>query len=306
MSKKRYTFTIITPAYNSEEFIDECIKSVVNANYDLNLVEHIIINDGSIDKTPEIVQRWASQYPHIKLFNKENGNWGSVINYVKRNRLVNNDYVLILDSDDQIVSNAFNIVSDKSRDSDLFVGGFLMTDKKHKFIKVPPYLYVFKRNIMHKNAGNKKAILSCIAIPCNTYFKKDIFYKIDDVKERVSYQDGPLFANISNLSKSARFTYKNVAKYWKYRPGNTMSTISKLDNSALFSQNFFYTCSCGYYETALYWLLGKSSARKYMRDNNIKFPINSKLNFKWMPLIGRWVLWIIYSFWIRKYFERVK
>ena len=41
------TFTIITPVYNSQSYIEKCLLSVINQKYNLNLVQHILINDGS-------------------------------------------------------------------------------------------------------------------------------------------------------------------------------------------------------------------------------------------------------------------
>lgn len=65
--------SIITPAYNSEEFIEETIKSVIEQTY--NNWEMIIIDDCSTDKTCEIVGNWALRDKRIKLI-KKNKNSG--------------------------------------------------------------------------------------------------------------------------------------------------------------------------------------------------------------------------------------
>ena len=131
--KNRYiTFSIITPAYNSAKYIQKCIDSVCNVDYSLSRVEHIIIDDGSTDNTQAIVKRNMRKFPHIKYYYKKNGNWGSVINYAKHNKLAKNKYVLILDSDDRITPQAFKLVNKKSKNCDIFYGSFIMTDFKKK------------------------------------------------------------------------------------------------------------------------------------------------------------------------------
>jgi len=76
MTKKLndYSFTIITPAYNTAKYIENNIKAIINSKYDLNKIEHIIVDDGSTDNTYQIVKKYANKYPHIKLYKKPNSN----------------------------------------------------------------------------------------------------------------------------------------------------------------------------------------------------------------------------------------
>ena len=122
--KPQYTFSVITAAYNSEKYISRCIMAVANNNYDLSKVEHIIVDDGSTDSTAAVVESYAKKYPHIIFYRKANSNWGGVINYVKDNKLIHNDYVVICDSDDVISRKAFSRVNKSINDADFAIGGF--------------------------------------------------------------------------------------------------------------------------------------------------------------------------------------
>ena len=51
-------FSIIIPAYNSEKFISNCIKSVLNQNFSKINYEIIVVNDGSKDKTLNICKNF--------------------------------------------------------------------------------------------------------------------------------------------------------------------------------------------------------------------------------------------------------
>ena len=120
----KLTFSVITPAYNTAKYIGGCIESVINTGYDLNKIEHIIVDDGSTDNTSDVVKKYAKKYPHIKFYRKANSNWGGVINYVKDNKLIHNDYVVICDSDDVISRKAFSRVNKSINDADFAIGGF--------------------------------------------------------------------------------------------------------------------------------------------------------------------------------------
>jgi len=57
--------SIITPTYNHERYIGECIESVLKQTY--KNWEMLIVDDGSSDKTVEIVEKYAAQDSRIKL-----------------------------------------------------------------------------------------------------------------------------------------------------------------------------------------------------------------------------------------------
>lgn len=62
--------SVITPVYNSEQYLDECIGSILNQTY--NNIELILINDGSTDHSLEVCQKWAQKDSRIVLINKKN------------------------------------------------------------------------------------------------------------------------------------------------------------------------------------------------------------------------------------------
>ena len=72
--------SIVIPAYNVEQFLEECIKSLLYVKL-VNSTEILIIDDGSKDNTLTIANRYAKQYPEIiKVIHKQNGGHGSAIN----------------------------------------------------------------------------------------------------------------------------------------------------------------------------------------------------------------------------------
>lgn len=60
--------TVITPAFNAEKFIAETLDSVLAQTYDN--FEIVVADDGSTDRTPEIVK---ARYPRARYFRQPNG-----------------------------------------------------------------------------------------------------------------------------------------------------------------------------------------------------------------------------------------
>ena len=94
-------FTIIIPTYNRADFIANTIQSVLNQTY--TNFEIIVVDDGSIDDTEEVVKTIADK--RIYYYKKENAERGASRNYgVER---ANGNYITFLDSDDLLYPNFF-------------------------------------------------------------------------------------------------------------------------------------------------------------------------------------------------------
>lgn len=110
---KLITFAI--PCYNSAEYMEKCINSILPAGED---AEIIIVNDGSTkDNTAEIADRYASEYPTIvKAIHQENGGHGEAVNTGLRN--ATGKYYKVVDSDDWLDEEALLKVMDTIRSFD--------------------------------------------------------------------------------------------------------------------------------------------------------------------------------------------
>lgn len=64
------TVSIIVPAYNAETYIGQCVDSLVAQT--LKNIEIIVINDGSTDKTSEILEKYIGKYANFKFYSQEN------------------------------------------------------------------------------------------------------------------------------------------------------------------------------------------------------------------------------------------
>lgn len=88
--------SVIMPAYNSEKYVSEAIESVCNQSY--KDWELLIVNDGSTDHTPEIIDDYAKKDSRIKVFHRENEGVSMARNFALNK--ICGEYVTFIDSDD--------------------------------------------------------------------------------------------------------------------------------------------------------------------------------------------------------------
>lgn len=90
--------SVIIPVYNTELYLDECIRSVISQTY--QELEILLINDGSTDRSAEICRKWEALDSRIRYMEKENEGQGRTRNLGIS--LAAGEYILFVDSDDYL------------------------------------------------------------------------------------------------------------------------------------------------------------------------------------------------------------
>jgi len=112
------SLSVVIPAYNEEKSIDSTIRSVLEAEYPCS-VEVIVVNDGSTDKTGEILKRMAASDSRVKLGTANHAGKANAINIGVEKSV--NEIIVVLDADSQLEKKSLmEIVKPFSKDS---VGG---------------------------------------------------------------------------------------------------------------------------------------------------------------------------------------
>ena len=89
-----------------ENFLNNCISSLVVSDELMDAQEIIIVNDGSKDKTLKIATDWANKFQNsIRIIDKKNGNYGSCINAALN--IATGTFVKVLDADDSFDTNNY-------------------------------------------------------------------------------------------------------------------------------------------------------------------------------------------------------
>ena len=90
------TLSVIVPVYNTEKYLRECLDSVINQT--LKDIEIICINDGSTDRSLDILKEYALKDNRIKIIDKKNEGVAAARN--DGIRIANGEFVCFMDSDD--------------------------------------------------------------------------------------------------------------------------------------------------------------------------------------------------------------
>lgn len=121
--------SVIIPVYNVEEYIDQCIQSVVKQTY-TNL-EIILIDDGSPDNCPQICDNWSKKDKRIRVIHQKNSGLSAARNVgIDCSK---GDLIAFVDSDDFIDENMYEnmINAMKLGNADVVVcGRYIYSDKK--------------------------------------------------------------------------------------------------------------------------------------------------------------------------------
>lgn len=96
MGINKRKISIIMPVYNSEKYVSEAIESVCNQSY--KNWELLIVNDGSVDLSAEIIENYAKKDTRITVFHKQNEGVSIARNYALDK--ISGEYVTFIDSDD--------------------------------------------------------------------------------------------------------------------------------------------------------------------------------------------------------------
>lgn len=92
--------SVLIAAYNEEDYIYDCIHSVIKADYPQSQLEILVGSDGSTDKTDEIIKKIAQEYENVKYFRLDRAGKNSVLNHLSDE--MSGSIMLVLDADCRI------------------------------------------------------------------------------------------------------------------------------------------------------------------------------------------------------------
>lgn len=88
--------SVITSVLNGERYLDDAVSSIVAQTFDD--FEYIVIDDGSTDKTAEILNRWQEREPRLRFISRENRGFPNSLNEAAS--LASGKYLAVMDGDD--------------------------------------------------------------------------------------------------------------------------------------------------------------------------------------------------------------
>ncbi len=274
-----------------EKYIVKALESITIQNNHNDFCDVYVIDDGSKDNSINLINEFIQKnnLTNFKLIKKQNGNWGSVINYAKNKLNLNSKYITILDADDYFKEGLFDKLNEIIENNyDLIFTGFYEIKKKNKIHN--GYLTPQRGNKLI----DKKYMRFPSLIPLCKFFKTSIFKTMNDLKEGVSYQDIILWNKFVDKSNTFYYIKQNYGYYLNHREGasstqpfNENRIKLMMDNIDLLISSDKYTNG---YLMALLMHLKKNTPkdnRKYIAFNNTNYKQINKFKLLWCPLGSR-------------------
>lgn len=167
--------TISVAAYNAAEYLEKCLESFVKCT-NLDKMEILVIDDGSVDKTAKIAREYENKFPEsIKLIAKGNGGHGSTINTSIRHATAK--YFKIVDADDWVDTKNIDRLVEYLEHNDVS-------------LVINPYYEVSAVD------GTKKII-----VPCDEAVKKLDICKLEEIALHIFWAMHAMTLNMSIIKK---------------------------------------------------------------------------------------------------------
>ncbi len=216
--------SIIIPVYNSENTINRLIASITSQQSHLFELDVVIINDGSKDNSSILLDEISKNYNFINCFHTENQGVYKARNFALTK--IKGDYVWMLDADDYISANAFEIIDNniKQQLEVLHFGYFLETKTNTYFKQLPPYTDAIIDGISFLQRNDGRLYLWNNIY--NVAFLRE--NSINFLAKSVSLEDS-LF-NIEVFSKAKKVKYINEALYTYAFEENSISRKKSLEH----------------------------------------------------------------------------
>lgn len=197
-----YDLKIIVPAYNVENYIDECLLSILSQKTDYTF-SIIVINDGSNDGTTEILKKYENN-SSITIINQPNKGFSGA-----RNRgleEINSRYLMFIDSDDKLPSNSIQALLSSAfkSNADIVEGSYVSFHKNT----------ILNKNL-HTNQNGANALETLRGFPWGKVIRSSLFENLK-YPEGYWYEDTifaylvfPRCENVSTISDVVYFYRRN-------------------------------------------------------------------------------------------------
>lgn len=245
--------SIITPLYNSEAFIDQTIKSILNQTY--TNWELWLIDDCSTDKTIQLATQYTKTHPNIKLL-KNQINSGAAISRNKGISEATGEYIAFLDADDLWTPNKLEVQVKvmQTNNCDVSFSSYKQINEAgqplNKLVQALPILS-YKKYLKTNYIGNLTGMynaksLGKITAP-NLRKRQDWLLWLSAIKKSgkpaLGIQEPLAYYRVRANSISSNKLELLKHNYWVYKKGLGFSTIKSIYSMVIFIWEHFFVKS---------------------------------------------------------------
>lgn len=226
--------SIIVPVYNVEKYIRPCMESILHQGLDESRYEIIIVNDGSTDKSIEMIADIVQAHSNITVINQENLS----LSVARNNGIAKatGEYIFMPDSDDLVIEDSLSVLLNKALETkaDIVVADFLgMTSEE-----IESFEGVDQKIVEFKEKSNEQLFLEDLN-PNHCYVWRNLYRKsfLDENHIRfipgIRYQDVPFTHECYLKAKKCVKASWLLNIYRTRRPGSNTTAFSKENTRSL-------------------------------------------------------------------------
>lgn len=209
--------SVIVPVYNTSKYLRRCLDALTGQT--LDEMEILLINDGSTDDSPKIMEEYCRKYPDkIRIINKENGGQATARNLGISE--AKGEYIGFADSDDYVDRTLFEKLYSKAVETD---ADYVDCDYHCMYETAEGSREIGTRGTIKAHDSNSDMMLDPQVSPWNKLYRNVVLQK-DGMRfpEGVIYEDTAFFMKtVPNIRKSAYVDEKLV--YYCVRENSTMT-----------------------------------------------------------------------------------
>lgn len=206
-----------------EKYLNKCLDSLIVENMDL--MEVLVINDGSKDNSSKIAHEYENKYPNtFRVIDKENGNYGSCIN--KGLKEASGKYIKVLDADDSFDNQELNSFLNKliNINADLIFNDFIVVNEDNVETSFHSYTHL-NDNTKYDFKSIHKSIGLNIEMHRITYLRKNLLKIGYTQTEGISYTDQEWIHLPMTTVNTIYYIKTPLYRYLIGREGQTMNPV---------------------------------------------------------------------------------
>ena len=227
--------SVIVPIYNVEEYLSECIESLLNQTF--SDIEVICVNDGSTDNSLNILEKYKQKDSRIRIISQPNQGLSAARN--SGLQVISGEYVTFIDSDDFLDKDTFQYVLNHSNNEDLICYGIKVFGEEHLENRSSENNYYRIKHQGHVDMPNDKLFKITDVSSCNKLFKTEIIKQnCIDFPAGLKYEDTAFYWKYVKCAKSAFFLDKYFYNYRRHSDSIMVSTFKNGKNS----EDFLHIC----------------------------------------------------------------
>ena len=206
--------SILVPLYNHEEYINECLDSLISQTY--KNIEIIIINDGSTDNSDLVVRKWIEINSTVNISYSVHQNIGIVKTLNKMIHMANGEYITLCASDDVLTSESITLrieFLNKNENKLAVIGDAEIIGTHSEFINKSAMKSLYYANYKRLQSNIIDELVINWSVVGPTFLAKKILYtEIGLYDESLMIEDREFYLRLL-IKDCLIFLPKTVAKY---------------------------------------------------------------------------------------------